>query len=70
MVTGGSLHRWKFLPLLDEFVVNSILGSLRDELAQRGNWKLKLNAQLGLLGFMTEGATRELREVAGARLEL
>lgn len=70
MATGGSLHGWKFLQLLGEFVVDSILGTLRQELVQRWSWQSKLDAKLGALGFMTEGNAREIREVAGARLKL
>lgn len=69
MATGGSLHGWKFLPLLGEFVVDSISESLAPELTSKWSWESKLNAKQAPFGFMLSKTPVEFRDVlAGTEL--
>ena len=70
MATGGSLHGWKFLPLLGEFVVDSITNQLSPQLVKKWDWESKLNSSLGKQGFMVQGAYQELSEVISDRPRL
>lgn len=63
LATGGSLHGWKFLPLLGEFVVDSITGRLEANLVEKWSWESKANAKLNKYGFMTPGKQRELGDI-------
>lgn len=63
MATGGSLHGWKFLPLLGEFVVDSMTGRLDEDLVTKWSWESKIGAEMGKFGFMRKGQQRELRDV-------
>lgn len=60
MATGGSLHGWKFLPLIGEFVVDSINGTLPQLLEDKWSWESKKGAKLERLGFMLDAQPREL----------
>lgn len=70
LATGGSLHGWKFLPLLGEFVVDSIAGTLDQELVKKWSWESKAEAKHNTFGFMTPGEPKEFRENIGHRPEL
>ena len=70
MATGGSLHGWKFLPLLGEFVVDSITKQLSPQLVEKWSWESKLDAKLGKFGFMVPGDVQELREITTGRAKL
>ena len=70
MATGGSLHGWKFLPLLGEFVVDSITNQLSPQLVEKWNWESKLNSSLGKQGFMVQGTQTELSDVLSERPRL
>lgn len=65
LATGGSLHGWKFLPLLGEFVVDSISGKLEDVLVKKWSWESKADAKQNKFGFMTPGKPREFQESIG-----
>ena len=65
LATGGSLHGWKFLPLLGEFVVDSISGTLEDVLVKKWSWESKADAKRNQYGFMTPGEPREFQRAIG-----
>ncbi len=65
MATGGSLHGWKFLPSLGDFVVDSMTGALEPELVEKWSWESKETAKHNAYGFMLPGAVREMRDVIG-----
>ncbi|KAI9798298.1 MAG: hypothetical protein M1833_004870 [Piccolia ochrophora] len=59
IATGGSFHGWKFLPVLGEYVVQMLRGTLSEEAARRWAWdrEQKGAAQGGLM------PRRELRDI-------
>lgn len=61
MATGGSLHGWKFLPLLGEFVVDSINGTLPKVLEEKWSWASKMDAKMEKFCFIGNGEEQELR---------
>lgn len=70
MATGGSLHGWKFLPLVGEFVVDSINGVLPAVLQDKWSWESKKGAKLARLGFMLDGDTKELMQEMQVKAQL
>jgi len=70
LATGGSLHGWKFLPLLDEFVVDSLTGQLESRLVEKCSWESKVNSSMGKLGFMKPGLQQEFQELVAKRPQL
>ena len=63
LATGGSLHGWKFLPLLGEFVVDSICGTLDDVLVKKWSWESKANVKQNKFGFMTPGEPKGFQQI-------
>jgi sarcosine oxidase/L-pipecolate oxidase len=41
IATGGSFHGWKFLPVIGDYVVDMMQGSLDSDLADRWAWDKK-----------------------------
>ncbi|KAK0637950.1 L-pipecolate oxidase [Lasiodiplodia hormozganensis] len=70
VATGGSLHGWKFLPLLGEFVVESMTGRLDEDLLRKWSWENKIGAEMAKFGFMRKGQQRELRDVVPQNRDL
>ncbi|KAM0438598.1 hypothetical protein ACHAPT_001350 [Fusarium lateritium] len=70
MAIGGSFHGWKFLPLLGEFVTDSINGDLEPGLAHRWSWEQKLDADMKKLGFLAEGQKVEFQQYVGGVTKL
>lgn len=70
MATDGSLHGWKFLSLLGEFVVDSLTGKLDEDLARKWSWENKIGAEMAKSGFMRKGQQRELRDMVPQNRDL
>jgi sarcosine oxidase/L-pipecolate oxidase len=70
MATGGSLHAWKFLPLLGEFVVDSMEGKLSENIRHKWSWESKSEKKPNELCFMEEAALQEFQQVTGSRVRL
>jgi sarcosine oxidase/L-pipecolate oxidase len=70
MATGGSLHAWKFLPLLGEFVVDSMEGKLNENIRYKWSWESKSEKKPNELCFMEEAALQEFQQVTGSRVQL
>lgn len=70
MATGGSLHGWEFLPLLGDFVVDSMAERLGEDLMRKWSWENKIGAEMGKFGFVRKGQQRELRDVVPQNRDL
>lgn len=70
MAIGGSFHGWKFLPLLGEFVIDSINMDLAPQIAHKWGWEQKLDANMKKLGFLTEGQKIEFQQYVGGATRL
>lgn len=67
LATGGSAHAWKFLPVMGDLVVDSILGVLSPELASKWAYNQGRESKDQNAPRMDGDAT-ELRDVVRARL--
>ena len=58
------------MPLLGEFVVDSISGKLEDVLVKKWSWESKTDCKQNKFGFMTPGEPREFQQSVGHLKEL
>ncbi|KAI0597518.1 putative fructosyl amino acid oxidasesarcosine oxidase [Biscogniauxia sp. FL1348] len=61
VATGGSAHAWKFLPIIGDLVLDSMLGQLEEELMEKWRWG-KIGGDGGNAPRL-KGDVKELRDV-------
>lgn len=67
LATGGSAHAWKFLPILGDCVVDSMQGTLSQELVEK--WAFdKFSGGKDEAAPRMDGRPEELRDVVRTRL--
>lgn len=67
MATGGSAHAWKFLPLIGDWVLDSVEGKLDPELAEKWSFNRLSDGKDGNAPRM-DGSPQELKQVVRHRL--
>jgi sarcosine oxidase / L-pipecolate oxidase len=67
LATGGSAHAWKFLPVIGDFVVDSIEGTLDSQLVEKWAYERHANGKDDNAPRM-DGKAQELKEVVRYRL--
>lgn len=60
LATSGPLHGWKSLPLIGDWVVDSISGKLNNVFVKKWSWESKANSKQKKFGLMTSGEAREV----------
>ncbi|KAI1501735.1 putative fructosyl amino acid oxidasesarcosine oxidase [Biscogniauxia marginata] len=68
IATGGSAHAWKFLPIIGDLVLDSMLGQLEHELAEK--WKWGKSGSDGGNAPRLDGDAKELKDVVRTRERL
>lgn len=67
LATGGSAHAWKFLPIIGDWVVDSIMGTLAQELVAK--WAFdRHSGDKDQNAPRMDGEPQELREKVRHRL--
>ena len=67
LATGGSAHAWKFLPIIGDFVLDSVEGKLERELAEKWAFDRHSNGKDDNAPRM-DGSSQELGDVVRHRL--
>jgi len=56
VATGGSFHGWKFLPVIGDYVVQMLMGTLDRDLAEKWAWDKKvINIDMEIATYKVEG---------------
>lgn len=61
MATGGSFHGWKFLPVIGDYIVQMLRGTLEQDLCDKWAWDKKtVNVDMEILTYKVSGDVEEL----------
>lgn len=68
LATGGSAHAWKFLPIIGDIVVDSMVGKLKPELEKKWAWGHR--GSDGGNAPRMDGKAKELRDVVRSKEQI